>query len=284
MTPLRQFAPEAARQIDFVLCDFDDTLTYEGKFSAVSMAGMERLRAAGKKVIVVTGRPAGWCDLMARFFPVDGVVGENGAFYFRYLAARNHMVREFCYSEVKRARDKTKLFGFLKQIRKAHPKLRLSADQPFRVSDIAVDICEDVNSLTKSEVEDIVARFEKLGATVKVSSIHINAWIGKFDKLSMIQTLLANEFGLSATAVKKNALYIGDSPNDEPMFAFFTYSVGVKNIETFSAGMVALPQFVTKAPGGRGFLEVANLLVGESASAFSHRRGRSHRSSSPRRG
>jgi HAD superfamily hydrolase (TIGR01484 family) len=235
------------------------------------------LNAAGRQIVVVTGRPAGWCDLIARFWPVAGVVGENGAFYFRYDREANLMRRKFLFSDAQRARDRGRLMGFFRRLQKHHPGIRLAADQPFRVSDIAIDICEDVTPLSADAVRDIVARLEKLGATVKVSSIHINAWIGRFDKLSMITRFLREQFGVEAETAKRQAVYVGDSPNDEPMFAFFPLSVGVRNIESFAGDMRSLPQFITRGRGGNGFLEVAGLLERNPLSS----RGRSRRSSSP---
>ena len=282
MKPLRALSPDIAGKIDYVLCDLDDTLTLNGRLPAASYSGLEQLAQAGKKVVIVTGRPAGWCDMIARFWPVEGVVGENGAFYFRYLAGENRMVRNFLAGEKKRERDRAKLATFFSEIRKTYPKIKLASDQSFRVSDIAIDICEDVAPLSKGVVQDIVKRLEKQGATVKVSSIHINAWIGQFDKLSMLQTLLKDAFELDTPKVKNCALYVGDSPNDEPMFAFFPHTVGVRNIENFSSQMRYLPQYVTRADGGLGFLELARALV-RAAPPPNPSRGRIRRYSSPRR-
>ncbi|MDR0448042.1 MAG: HAD hydrolase family protein, partial [Treponema sp.] len=68
-----------AAGIRYVLMDIDDTLTTGGKLSAPAYTALWRLHEAGLKVIPITGRPAGWCDLIAREWPVDAVVGENGA-------------------------------------------------------------------------------------------------------------------------------------------------------------------------------------------------------------
>ena len=280
MTPLRAFPPERAAKIAFVLCDLDDTLTNDGRLPAASYAALEQLQADGKKIVVVTGRPAGWCDLIARFWPVDGVVGENGAFYFRYARDRRLMQRVFLCSDEQRARDRKRLLGFFGRLKRIYPKRALAADQPFRVSDLAIDICEDVTPLRTPEVADIVARLERMGATVKVSSIHINAWIGAFDKLSMIRRFLSEQFGTGELAAKRRAIYVGDSPNDEPMFTFFPNSIGVRNIEAFAEGMNALPQYITRNEGGRGFMEVAQLLA---RAAPVSSRGRSRRSSSQAR-
>ncbi len=257
--PLSAFVAAAARGVDFLLCDLDDTLTTEGKLPASSYAGLEKLKKAGKRVIVVTGRPAGWCDMIARFWPVDGVVGENGAFYVRHVGGR--MVRRFRYSDAQRAVHRKRLQRLFRNVRKHHPKLCLASDQPFRISDIAIDICEDVSPLKKQVVQDVVARLARLGATVKVSSIHINAWIGAFDKLSMIRTMLKDEFGVGPDAAQRRVVYVGDSPNDEPMFAFFRHTVGVRNVERFLPELKHPPAYITRTPGGDGFLEVARLLA-----------------------
>ena len=84
MKPLSAFPHAELHTIRGVFTDIDDTLTTDGQLTAEAYTAMERLRSMGLIVVTVTGRPAGWCDHIARMWPVDGVVGENGAFYFRY--------------------------------------------------------------------------------------------------------------------------------------------------------------------------------------------------------
>src|SRR3989441_12464908 len=83
---LKALAELDHRAVRAVLFDIDDTLTTAGKLTAQAYTALERLQAAGKIAVAVTGRPAGWCDHLARMWPVDAVGGENGAFYlfFRY--------------------------------------------------------------------------------------------------------------------------------------------------------------------------------------------------------
>ena len=71
------------------------TLTTDGQLPSASYNAMERLRDSGLAVVPITGRPAGWCDLIARLWPVDGVVGENGAFYFHYDRDNRKMRRYY---------------------------------------------------------------------------------------------------------------------------------------------------------------------------------------------
>ncbi len=84
MRPLKEMPLTLVKSIRFILCDIDDTLTVEGTLPAETFTMLHRLKESRFCVIPVTGRAAGWCDHIARFWPVDGIVGENGAFYFRY--------------------------------------------------------------------------------------------------------------------------------------------------------------------------------------------------------
>ena len=66
MKPLSQLPLAAARSIRVVLTDIDDTVTTEGLLTAKAYGALEELHRAGFIVIPVTGRPAGWCDHIAR--------------------------------------------------------------------------------------------------------------------------------------------------------------------------------------------------------------------------
>lgn len=260
MTPFRDCAPTELRELEFVLCDLDDTLTFNGKLPAASYTAMQQLSESGKAVIVITGRPAGWCDLIARLWPVAGVVGENGAFYFSYKTSSKQMVRHFQRDDVQREKDQKRLFSIFSGLREKYPELELSRDQPYRTSDIAIDICEDVEPLDDKIIRDVVDEIEKAGATVKISSIHINAWIGQFSKIEMTEEFFLNEFGIDSKNYREKIMYIGDSPNDETMFNYFDKTVGVSNIVRFASQMNTLPKWITEHPGGFGFAEIAELL------------------------
>ena len=109
MKPFDQFPADVKKKIRFILADIDDTLTTDGRLPAVAFAAIERLQQANKGVIPITGRPAGWCDHIARMWPVNGVVGENGAFYFRYDDKLKKMQRRYMKSEQQRLADRKKL-------------------------------------------------------------------------------------------------------------------------------------------------------------------------------
>ncbi len=97
--------------------------------------------------------------------------------------------------------------------------------------------------------------------TAKVSSIHVNGWFGGYDKLSMTRTLLDEAFGIDLDAERERFVFVGDSPNDAPMFAYFPNAVGVANVRGFADRMAALPAYVTQAEAGDGFAELADFLL-----------------------
>lgn len=261
MKPLTELSPETARRVRAVLTDIDDTLTEHGRLPAKSYAAMERLKAAGLVVIPVTGRPAGWCDLIARQWPVDGVVGENGAFWYRYNDAARRMLRRYERADVLRNEDRRRLDAIAAEVLREVPGAAISADQGFRAVDLAIDFCEDVPRLPPAEVDRIVAIFAKHGATAKVSSIHVNGWFGTHDKLTTSLRMLAEEFGMEPATARETVVFVGDSPNDAPMFGHFPLSVGVANVLDFGDRIPALPGHVTAGRSAEGFAELAERLI-----------------------
>jgi hypothetical protein len=256
---------EAAR-VRGVFCDIDNTLTTDGRLTAEAYAALERLRAAGKLVVPITGRPAGWCDHIARMWPVDAVVGENGAFYFCYDTGARKLIRRFLEDEATRAANRARLEAVRDRILREVPGSALASDQPYRETDLAVDFCEDVPRLPAAAIERIVSIMEASGMTAKLSSIHVNGWFGHYDKLGMTRTLMQERFGVDLERARADYAFVGDSPNDAPMFAFFPHSVGVANVSDFLERMPARPTFVTTARCGAGFAELAEMIIREGAS------------------
>ncbi len=261
MKPFRQFPQSSKPNIRFVLTDIDDTLTINGRLPAEVFTAMEILQKTGVRVIPITGRPAGWCDHIARMWPIDGIVGENGAFYFRYDEDRKKMLRQYFIPEKQRREDRRKLEKLKQEILQEVPGVQVSADQVYRETDLAIDFCEDVPPLTQNAIEDIVRLFTQAGAQAKISSIHVNGWFGDYNKLTMTKIFFEDVFELSLDLYKDRLVYVGDSPNDCPMFAFFPNSVGVANILDFKGRLDFEPAWITTKPGGFGFAEMAEILL-----------------------
>ncbi|MGB3898383.1 MAG: HAD-IIB family hydrolase [Mesorhizobium sp.] len=261
MRTLSEFPADAAASIRGVFCDIDDTVTTEGRLTAAAYGALERLSEAGLAVVPITGRPAGWCDMVARFWPVAGVVGENGAFYFAYDEATRKMIRVFTAGAAERADNKRRLDLIEKRVLAEVPGAAVSADQAYREADLAIDFCEDVPALPPAEVQHIKQIFEEEGAVAKISSIHVNGWYGHYDKLSMTRRFAAERLGVDLDADKAAYVFVGDSPNDAPMFGFFPNACGVANVRDFAGRIEAEPAFVASGRGGAGFVEIADMLL-----------------------
>ncbi len=261
MQPLDQCPAETLSAITTLFTDIDDTLTTNGQLPSAAYGAVERLSLAGFSVVPVTGRPAGWCDMIARFWPVDGVIGENGAFYFRYDRALRAMDRVYWQDAEERRANQQKLQKLQSEILAAVPGAAVSADQAYRESDLAIDFREDVTPLDRQSIDTIVRIFTDAGATAKVSSIHVNGWFGDFDKLSMTKRFIGDTQSADFSAANSRLMFVGDSPNDVPMFEAFENSVGVANVRKFTDRMTRLPNWITQKEGGEGFAELAQRLL-----------------------
>jgi HAD superfamily hydrolase (TIGR01484 family) len=253
MKPLKELDTSG---VTAVLLDIDDTLSTDGKLTAEAYTALERLSRAGKRVIPVTGRPAGWCDHIARMWPVDAVVGENGAFYFWFADGR--LQRRFHDNDEVRAEKRSRLHDIANRILREIPGTALASDQAYRETDLAIDYCEDVPPLPLESAQRIATLMRECGLTARVSSIHVNGWFGDYDKLAMTQRLFKERFAKELAPDNRSVVFAGDSPNDAPMFDYFANSVGVANVKRFSG---LQPKYVTQSEAGGGFAELADHLL-----------------------
>jgi HAD superfamily hydrolase (TIGR01484 family) len=248
-----------AKSVRYLFTDIDDTLTDHGHLGPGAYEALWRLKEKGIEVIPVTGRPAGWCEMIARLWPVHGVVGENGGFYFRYHHKK--MDRHFAFDEKTQIQNRKKLDVIRLEVLNEVPGCAIASDQFSRLMDLAVDFCEDVKALPEKDVDHIVEVFTRHGAQAKVSSIHVNGWFGSYDKLSMCREYAHRELKLNLDSANESFAFSGDSPNDEPMFAFFKNAFAVANIRAFLPRLAHKPAFVASKDGGDGFIEIANRLI-----------------------
>ncbi|WP_425066836.1 HAD family hydrolase [Reyranella sp.] len=261
MEPLENCPRETLAAVRGVLTDIDDTVSSDGTLTAEAYGALQALKQAGLLVVPVTGRPAGWCDHIARFWPVDAVVGENGAFWMWHDRRQKRLSTRFIQSEAERAEGRRRLDRVRAEMLQEVPGAGIASDQPYRLADLAVDFCEDVPPLPPAEVRRIVAIFERHGAHAKVSSIHVNGWFGDYDKLTTSLTMMQELFGIDLAADKAAYVFSGDSPNDAPMFGYFPNAVGVANVVDFADLLEHRPRWVTSGRSGAGFVELAQALL-----------------------
>ena len=261
MDNISTMSKQQLNEVKIILTDIDDTLTTEGRLKSNAYTALENLSNSGFIVIPVTGRCAGWCDHIARMWPVNGVVGENGAFFFSYDHQSKKMQQTYCQTPKERKENHLALHEIKKTILKNVSGSALASDQDYRHTDLAIDFAEDVVPLSSNKIKEIVTIAENAGAIAKVSSIHVNCWIGSHNKLSTSLTTLEQVFGVSNSNIQNEVLFIGDSPNDSMMFDYFNKSVGVANVMDFIKELDKPPKYITLNHSGEGFVELADSLL-----------------------
>jgi HAD superfamily hydrolase (TIGR01484 family) len=261
MQPLSALTVAARRAIRGVFTDIDDTLTTRGQITPEAYAAMARLRSAGLIMVPITGRPAGWCDHIARMWPVDAVVGENGGLYMAYDRRAQKLKKRYVAGDQDRRAARERLAAIAAKILGEVPGSALASDQAYRESDLAIDYCEDVAPLPQAGVDRIVALMREAGLTARVSSVHVNGWFGDYDKLSMTRRMMTEQFGVDLDAAREQYVFVGDSPNDASMFDFFPCSVGVANVRRLLDWIATPPRYVTREEAGAGFAELADCLL-----------------------
>ncbi len=243
----------------FLFSDIDDTVTTDGLLRPESFEALWALKRSGIEVVMVTGRPAGWCDHIARMWPVAAVIGENGAFYYSYHRRRRRMHRVELISPQEREDGRRRLEAVRRRVLREVPGCAVAADQPFRSTDLAIDYREDVPPLGEEAAERICRIGEEEGASCKVSSIHVNCWYGSYDKVSGLRRYLQDR-GAGRQAMEES-VYVGDSPNDEPIFGALAHSIAVANVRPFLSGMRSLPRYVTSRAAAAGFAEAVQVIL-----------------------
>lgn len=261
--PIGEAGSEVWQPLRYIFTDIDDTLTSDGRLTADVYAMLEKLSAIGIGVVPVTGRPAGWCDMIARFWPVRAVVGENGAFYFSYDDELRKMTRVFSDTAETRATNRQRLQDICDEVLASVDGAAVASDQAYRETDLAIDFSEDVPRLDDAAIDRIVDICRSAGAVAKVSSIHVNTWFGDHNKASMTRRLMREEFDLDDGSQEADEVcaFIGDSPNDAEMFAAIKKSVGVANLNDLIDRCEALPAWIATRRSGSGFREFAELVL-----------------------
>jgi HAD superfamily hydrolase (TIGR01484 family) len=259
MRPIDQFPLSDATGIRFVLTDIDDTVTRDGRLAARTYQALELLHEAGVKVIPVTAAPAGWCDQMARFWPIPAIVGENGGFYFAFDHQLKRVRRRFWIREDDLDLNRERLAELAARVVDRFPEAELCREHAYREITLAIGFeSEAARARLSAEVVDDLRRS---GANSTMNSLWVLAWLGEFDKLAMGRIMMAEVFAVDIDSDQAAVLYLGDSVNDAPMFGFFEHSVGVSTVTGVTKLLPAPPKWITTGAGGDGFVEVADLLL-----------------------
>ena len=241
-----------------VFTDIDDTLTAGGRLDPPAAAALQALRDAGVPVVAITGRPLGWSRPLAASWPLAAIVAENGA--VALIPEAGGLRTEYSQDAATRADNAQRLRRAAERVQREVPGACLSQDSEGRETDIAIDHSEFVH-LDEARIAQVVAVMRDEGLNATVSSIHVNGWFGEHTKLSAAHWMLQRLFGRELDAEIGRWAYVGDSTNDQAMFAAFPVSVGVANLQRFAAQLRDWPAYITAGERGAGFAEVAQALL-----------------------
>jgi HAD superfamily hydrolase (TIGR01484 family) len=241
-----------------VLFDLDDTFLDEGRLGEAAYLALHRLARAGLRLVVVTGRPAGWGEVIARQWPVDGVVTENGAIaLYRY----GHSVARWQeVDDATRTARRARLADGFATLQMQFPGLRASDDTHARVTDLAIDIGE-TQHLASDEIAALENAARGLGFRTFVSSVHLHLTLDPHDKATGTLAFLRDRFSEDPTAARRRYAYIGDSANDAPCFFAFRASFGVGNVAASLGRLSVPPRYFSGSMRGAGFVEIADAVL-----------------------
>ena len=269
MKQLSQWLDADRRRITGVFTDIDDTLTTDGAITPDALAALHDLKAAGIKVIAITGRPVGWSEPFAISWPVDAIVAENGAVLLQntykndlrpneYM--RKQLSKSYQQSNDVRAANYARMQQVGQRVLRDVSGTLLAQDSAGRETDMAIDHSEFTH-LPSEKIAQVVAIMQAEGMTATVSSIHINGWFGEHNKLSGARWAVQELFGRDLDVEMDTWAYVGDSTNDHLMFEAFTNSIGVANVRRFASQLTHLPRYITVGERGAGFAEVARAVL-----------------------
>jgi len=270
---LGHFPADTCAGLHGVLTDIDDTLTTEGAITADALAALAALRAAGLRVIAITGRPAGWSAPFAASWPVDAIVAETGAVALLRTPENSHqngtqpnvgerqqLSKWYLQDAATRAANFARMQQVARQILREVPGATLARDSAGRETDIAVDHSEFTH-LPAEGIAQVQRIMRAAGMTATVSSIHVNGWYGTHDKLVGARWIVRELLGRHLDDELDRWVFVGDSLNDQVMFQHFPHSVGVANVARFVPQLRHLPRYVTEGARGAGFAELASHIL-----------------------
>ena len=234
-----------------IASDVDGTLTRNGKFSSDFISTLLDLQSSGIKVLLVTGRSAGWVSALVNYLPVSGAIAENGGVFLQADGQK-----DLLSSVPNLSRHRILLENTFHHIKQLFPNLLTSADNQFRITDWTFD----VDNLSADDIQAISAQCDLMGWSFTYSNVQCHIKPLSQDKATGLLSVLKKYF---PELNSQQVLTVGDSPNDEAMFdpALFPISVGVANVRHYQDKMMHLPKYVTQTSEFAGFSELAKLLL-----------------------
>lgn len=255
MQPLSKLPTEELAALLGVCFDLDDTLLDDGRLSVAALDALYRLRQAGLILIGATGRPAAWGQVLARQWPVSGMITENGIIGLVQRQGRIEVLDRITGAE--RQERRAALAALVGELRQAFPELEPSDDVMGRLADYSFDIAES-RVVPRGTIDAASELARQRGARVVESSIQLHVAFDADDKASGVMRFLGQVHGIDATAAMYRFAFVGDSENDASCFAAFRHSFGVANLRGRPS---LLPRYRADGHKGAGFVQISDALL-----------------------
>lgn len=240
------------QNIRLIATDMDGTLTQAGKFTSSLLQALENLAAAGIKVLIVTGRSAGWVSGITSLMPVIGGLAENGGLFYS-----SHNLESVTLTSIPDlANHRQQLATIFAQLQTQFPQIQESVDNRFRITDWTFD----VSSLTLDQLQYLSKLCQHQGWGFTYSNVQCHIKPQGQDKAVGLLQVLQKYFPEYSPA---QIVTVGDSPNDESLFdsRYFPISVGVANVTKYANQLQYQPAYVTTAAEGEGFFELSSYIL-----------------------
>lgn len=250
LTPLTD--AQFFREIRLIATDMDGTLTREEKFTPALFQALESLAEANIKVLVTTGRSAGWVHGVKHYFPVVGAIAENGGVFYAHDSDVPQMLTPI--ADISQHRQK--LAAMFDQLREQFPQLQEAEDNRFRLTDWTFS----VEGLGDRDLQTLANFCQQEGWGFTYSTVQCHIKPLDQDKATGLQVVLDRHF---PQITPQQLVTIGDSPNDESLFDRdrFPHSVGVANVLKYRDLLIHCPTYVTTLPECDGFCELVAMLT-----------------------
>ncbi|BAZ10391.1 HAD-superfamily hydrolase subfamily IIB [Calothrix sp. NIES-4071] len=238
-------------QIRLIATDMDGTLTLSNKFTALLLQTFEDLKANGIKVLIVTGRSAGWVSSIAHYLPIVGAIAENGGLFYSY--SNDPMYLTSIPDIITHRQQLAAIFDYLKR---QFPKIQESTDNRFRITDWTFDVA----GLSLDEIKTLADLSQERGWGFTYSNVQCHIKPQGQDKAVGLLKVLQEHF---PEVSREQVVTVGDSPNDESLFdaRYFPFSVGVANVSHYLDTLQHKPTYITLGAEAEGFCELTRMIL-----------------------
>lgn len=234
-----------------IFSDFDGTLTLHEQLRVSFFEILNLSEIKGLPFVIVTGRSKSWAHfLLSHFHELKYVISEGGGNLSRVevVEGRRHIKDELLIEEGEVRELESTTRELLKKF-----KVNLSADSFGRETDRAIELYDLENPALMKEVQEYLRGKD---INFSTSNVHLNFWKGEISKIKAINYFLKKYTNFNID----EAIFFGDSLNDQSVFEQMPQTVGVSNISQVLDKLEFRPKVILEGSDNAGPQGVLNYL------------------------